>query len=42
VALDRDQWREPCEYGKESAVFLKGGEYLDYFSDCWFLKKDSA
>jgi hypothetical protein len=32
----------PCENGNESSGSIKGGEFLDYLSDSWLLKKDSA
>jgi hypothetical protein len=30
-----------CEHGSELSVSIKGGEFLDYLSDCKLLKKDS-
>jgi hypothetical protein len=31
-----------CEHGNEPSGCLKGGELLDWLSDCQLLKKDSA
>jgi hypothetical protein len=31
-----------CEHGNEPSGSVKGGVFLDYLSDCWLLKKDSA
>jgi hypothetical protein len=31
-----------CEHGNELPGSIKSGEFLDYMSDCLFLKKDSA
>jgi hypothetical protein len=31
-----------CEHGNEPSGFIKGGEFLDYLSDYYFLKKVSA
>jgi hypothetical protein len=31
-----------CEHGNEPVGSVKGGEFLDYLSDCQCLKKDSA
>jgi len=30
-----------CKHGNEISGTIKGGEFLDYLSDCW-LVKDSA
>jgi hypothetical protein len=43
LALDRNKWREgSCERGNEPWRFIKGRKLLDYLSDYWLLKKDSA
>jgi hypothetical protein len=31
-----------CEHRNEFSVSIKGRIFLDYLSDSWFLKKDSA
>jgi hypothetical protein len=31
-----------CEHGNEVSGSLKGGKFLDWLSDCQFLKKVSA
>jgi hypothetical protein len=31
-----------CEHGNEPLGSIKGGEFLDYLSNCQLLKKDSA
>jgi hypothetical protein len=31
-----------CEHGNEPSGSIKCGEFLDWLSDCWLLKKDSA
>jgi hypothetical protein len=31
-----------CEHGNEPSGSMKGREFLDYLSDCYLLKKDSA
>jgi hypothetical protein len=31
-----------CEHGNEPSDSIKGREFLDYLSDCQFLKKDPA
>jgi hypothetical protein len=31
----------PCEHGNEPSGLIKGGDYLDWMSDCQLLK-DSA
>jgi hypothetical protein len=31
-----------CEHGNAPSGSIKGGEFLDYLSDCQLLKKDSA
>jgi hypothetical protein len=44
-AQDRDQWGgggESCEHCKEPSGFIKGGEFLDYLSNYWLLKRDFA
>jgi hypothetical protein len=30
-----------CEYGNELPASIKGGEFLDWLSDCQLLEKDS-
>lgn len=30
------------EHGNESSGTMKGGEFFDQLSDCWYLKKDSG
>jgi hypothetical protein len=37
VTQDRDQWLAVVNRGS-----VKLGEFLDYLSDCWLLKKISA
>jgi len=32
----------PFEHGKETSGSIKGGEFLDYLSNCWLLKKEYA
>jgi len=34
LAQDRNQWRGCCEHGKEPSGSLKGGEFVDWLSDC--------
>jgi len=31
-----------CEHGNKPSGSIKRGEFLDYLSDCWLLKEDSA
>jgi hypothetical protein len=31
-----------CEHGNEPSGPIKGGEFLDYLSDCQLLMKDSV
>jgi hypothetical protein len=31
-----------CEHGNELSGSIKGGEFIDYLSDFWLLKKESA
>jgi hypothetical protein len=33
---------DPCEYGSELLVFVKGGKVLEQMSDCKRLKNDST
>lgn len=28
-----------CEHGTKHSDNIKGGEFLDYLRDCWFLQK---
>jgi hypothetical protein len=34
LALDRDQWRALVNTVNEPSGSIKGGEFLDYISDC--------
>jgi hypothetical protein len=29
-----------CEHGNEDSGSIKGGEFLNWLNDCWFLKND--
>jgi hypothetical protein len=41
LVQDKGQWRESCEPGNESSVFIKFWKILEQLSD-WQLLKDSA
>jgi hypothetical protein len=42
LAHVRDQWRALANTVMFLRFLYKGGESLDYLSDCWPLKKDSV
>jgi hypothetical protein len=31
---------DSCEHGNELSDSIKGGEFIDYLSDCYLLKKE--
>jgi hypothetical protein len=41
LAQDRRPVADFCGYGKEPSDSIKSGEFLDWLSDCWLLRKDS-